>query len=268
VKTEYMRLNLCFSQFRSAMEDPEKNLLRAEGMIKEASYRNSDIILFPEQSFTGWDPLSGRNVEDESGLTVSSLRKYAEEYSVGILGSYRRKTDTVPENTAVLIGDDGDVIASYSKIHLFTPGGEGEAFRAGINPVVADYKGVKAGIAICYDLRFPELFAYYKKCGAEIVFVPAAWPCRRIKHWHIFLHSRAVENQFFVAGVNTTGDNHIERYCGGSVLIDPYGETAADAGEEEGLTFTSADTSAVSEAGEILPVFSDRKEELYIKWIR
>ncbi|UUX91357.1 nitrilase-related carbon-nitrogen hydrolase [Methanoplanus endosymbiosus] len=263
-----MKLNLCFSQFRSVMEEPEKNLLRAEGMIEEASCRNSDIIIFPEQAFTGWDPLSRRNVEDEDGLTVSSLREYAEEYSVGILGSYRRKTDTIPENTALLIGDDGDIVASYSKIHLFTPGREGEAFRAGSNPAVADYKGVKTGIAICYDLRFPELFAYYRKCGAEIVFVPAAWPCRRMNYWRLFLHARAADNRFFVAGINTTGENHVDTYCGGSVLIDPCGETVANAGGGEGLTFTSADTSAVSGAENILPVFPDRKEELYIKWLR
>ena len=263
-----MLLNLCFSQFKSLMEEPEKNLTRAEGMIEEASSHCSDIILFPEQAFTGWDPLSQRYAEDEDGLIVSSLRRYAEEYSVGILGSYRRRTDTLPENTAILIGDGGDVIASYSKIHLFTPGREGEAFRSGECPVIASYKGAKLGIAICYDLRFPELFTYYKKCGAEIVFVPAAWPCRRMNHWRTFLHARAVDNQFFVAGVNTAGENYVDSYCGGSLLVDPYGESAADCGEREGLTFASAALSSVREAGRILPVFPDRKEELYIKWIR
>ncbi|WP_169312363.1 nitrilase-related carbon-nitrogen hydrolase [Methanoplanus limicola] len=250
------------------MEEPEKNLVRAEGMIREASSHGSDIIIFPEQAFTGWDPLSQRYADGEESLIVSSLKKYAEEYSVGILGSYRKKTDGFPENTSLLIGDNGDIIASYSKIHLFTPGREGEAFRSGESPVVAEYKGARIGIAICYDLRFPELFTYYKRCGAEIVFVPAAWPCRRMKHWRTFIISRAAENQFFVAGVNTAGENYVDSYCGGSFLADPYGEVAADSGEGECLTFASADLSSVGEAGRILPVFPDRKEELYIKWIR
>jgi predicted amidohydrolase len=128
--------------------------------------------------------------------------------------------------------------------------------------------GVKFGLAICYDLRFSDIFTYYAKTGCECVIVQAAWPDARMKHWNIFIHSRAIENQYFVAGVNTTGRTDTDIYSGGSILVSPFGDAVMQADDEPGLFYAEVDTSLIYEARKSLHSLSDRRDDLYIGWHR
>jgi predicted amidohydrolase len=259
-------LKLCFAQINSIPECPEENLNKAFSLAKEASLKGSDMIIFPEQSATGWNPVSDENISDDMGCIPQAFRNIAKDNSIGVLGSFRETGAENPRNTSVFFDEAGVLLAKYSKIHLFNPGGENKCFSPGDKPSIFTYKNVRFGLAICYDLRFSDLFTYYAKVGCECVIIQAAWPKLRMNHWETLIHSRAIENQYFVAGVNTTGKTPVDEYFGGSLLVSPAGEALMKADEKEGLYYAEIDSSLVLETRKKLDLVSDRRDDLYIGW--
>lgn len=247
----------------SVWEDPEKTLEKAEGFVRHAAASGADIICFPEQFATGWDPTSHKNTDDMSGPVISSLRKAARETRISIIGSLREKSHPFPRNTAVVINRDGSFLTSYAKIHLFSPAGENRAFTPGTELGIFTLGSLKCGMAICYDLRFPELFRLYASQGVQAVFVPAAWPVSRIRHWELFISARAAENQMYVVGVNTTGKTPVDTYAGSSMTADPNGTIISRADHPEQLLFADLDPAVINAARAALPVHQDRKDALY-----
>ncbi|MDD4300313.1 MAG: carbon-nitrogen hydrolase family protein [Methanomicrobium sp.] len=260
------KLNICFAQVNPVWECPEINLAKASLLAEEAASNDSDIIIFPEQSATGWDPLSDKFRSDIFGEIPSEFSRIAKEYGIGVLGSFRESLDDRTCNTSVFFDNAGRKLCSYSKIHLFTPGKENRYYSPGEKPCVFEYRNIKFGLSVCYDLRFPDLYSYYSKCGCECVFIQAAWPKLRMKHWETFIHSRAAENQYFAAGINTAGKTPVDEYCGGSLLISPDGGTLMKADEDEGLFYGEIDTKSVEEARKNFSTLSDRRDDLYIGW--
>ena len=124
-------------------------------------------------------------------------------------------------------------------------------------------RGVKCATAICYDLRFPEVFRPLAVAGVELIFVPAQWPLARIDQWRALLTARAIESQCYVLGVNRCGafDNLI--FPGDSILVDPSGAIAADAGDEPGLIQAELVTNYVAELRRTFPVLEDRRDDQY-----
>jgi predicted amidohydrolase len=181
---------------------------------------------------------------------LSPHSKCGSEYGIAILGSFREKGAPGPKNTCVLIGADGEVYARYSKSHLFSPAGEQNTFVPGEGIALFTLGGMRCGIAICYDLRLPPLFRAYARAGAEAVFVPAAWPARRIEQWELSVRARALENQIFVIGINTTGTTPVDVYNGHSLISGPEGEVIARTGEEEELLYAGIDRMVLEEADE------------------
>jgi predicted amidohydrolase len=247
----------------SAWEDPEKSLTKAEIFIRHAATSGADIICFPEQFATGWDPGSRENDEDLNGRIVPSLRKAAREAGICILGSFRERDLPRPTNTAIAIGRDGTIMSSYAKIHLFSPADENKAFKPGTELGLFTLGPMKCGMAICYDLRFPELFSAYAARGVQAVFVPAAWPASRIRHWELFITARAAENQMYIVGVNTTGKTPVDTYSGTSMTANPYGTIISRAGDTEQLVFADLDPAVADEARSSFPVGKDRREDIY-----
>lgn len=247
----------------SIWEDPEKSLAKAELFIRHAAACNADLICFPEQFATGWDPSSNRNVEKPEGKIITDLCSFAKESGICVLGSFREQYEPLPKNTAVAIGRDGKILSAYSKIHLFSPAGEGAAFTPGDELGIFRLGSLICGIAICYDLRFPELFRLYAQKGVQVVFVPAAWPASRIRHWELFLSARAAENQMYVVGVNTTGKSPVDEYSGASMTADPHGNIISRANDAEQIIFVDLDPASVDSARSSFPVGKDRKDSLY-----
>jgi omega-amidase len=256
-------VRVCSAQLTSVWEDPEKTLIKAEGFVRHAAASGADIICFPEQFATGWDPASQENLEDMNGGIVHGLMKAAREAGICILGSFRETSLPCPRNTAVVIGRDGSILSSYAKIHLFSPAGENKAFISGTELGIFKLGSLKCGIAICYDLRFPELFSAYAVRGVQAVFVPAAWPAKRIRHWELFITARAAENQMYVVGVNTTGITPVDTYSGASMTADPHGAIITRAGNAEQLVFADLDPAVIDAARSTLPVHKDRRDALY-----
>jgi omega-amidase len=256
-------IRVCSAQLSSFWEDPEKNLEKAEGFIAHASRCGAQLICFPEQFATGWDPLSGKNVQNIKGDIITRLQVCAKTNKIAVIGSLREASSPYPKNTSVTIGNDGGIISTYSKIHLFSPAKEDEFFIPGMDLGIFPLGTLTCGLAICYDLRFPELFRIYAQKGVRAVFVPAAWPASRVRHWELFIQARAAENQMYVIGVNTTGTTPVDRYSGSSMAADPHGTIISRANEAEQLLFIELNPAEVALARATLPVENDRKDTLY-----
>jgi omega-amidase len=256
-------VRICSAQISSIWEEPDQTLEKAGMLIRHAAASGAALICFPEQFATGWDPESQINIQDMNGHIVSGLQKLAQKNRISILGSFRQNGDSLPRNTAVVIAGDGRVLATYAKMHLFSPGNEQAGFTPGNELGLFPLRPFTCGIAICYDLRFPELFRLYAQKGAGVVFIPAAWPARRVRAWELFIAARAAENQMYVVGVNTTGTTPVDTYPGNSMTADPHGTIISRANDAEQLVFTDIDPAAVTTARLHLPVEKDRRDALY-----
>jgi len=257
-------MRCCSAQITGVWESPKLTIEKAEQVFCEAARAEAALITFPEQFATGWDPASNKNSEELTGPTVTGLRRLAEKYSIAVVGSFREAFTPKPKNTSIAIGCNGEILTTYSKIHLFTPGLENLAFTPGTGLSTFTIEGVRFGLAICYDLRFPELFRLYRRKGVHAVIVPAAWPKSRLRYWEIFIQSRAAENQMYVAGVNTTGTNPVDQYAGASMTADPHGTIIARAGEGNELLYYEIDPLVAECTRRDFPVENDRKDALYV----
>lgn len=256
-------IRICSAQFAGIWEDPEATLKKIVPLVHHAATSGADLICFPEQFATGWDPHSKIHIETSNGSIVSVLRELAKDTNIAILGSFREENSPLPKNTAMVIGKDGRVIARYSKIHLFSPGGENKGFTPGSELGRFMLGPLTCGLAICYDIRFPELFRIYARHGVQAVFVPAAWPASRMTHWELFIMARACENQMYVSGINTTGKTPVDIYAGGSMTADPHGTIICRANSAEQLLFCDLDPDAVERLRTSFPVAKDCREDLY-----
>ena len=256
-------MKCCSAQIASCWEKPEKTLAKAEFCVRKAASLGAAIIAFPEQFATGWDPCSDRHVQDRSGPIVSALKKYAAEYSIAILGSFRERHQPLPKNTAFVVDRDGSVPAWYAKMHPFTYAHEERHFAAGDDIAVFGLLGMKFGLAICYDLRFASIFHIYAAKGVHGVFVPAAWPASRARHWELFIMARAAENQMYMMGINTAGKNPVDSYSGATMTADPDGTVIARAGNHEELVVYELDATRVEQTRSRFPVHKDYRTDLY-----
>jgi omega-amidase len=251
------------AQLGSIWEDPLQSLKKAEPYIRKATDQEVSLICFPEQYPTGWNPRSLLHVQDREDPVVSRFRELAREYGIAILGSFRERFVPKPRNTCIVFNRDGDEVASYSKCHLFTPADEAGQYSPGDELGIFRLAGIPFGIAICYDLRFSGLFSRYAQEGVCCMLVPAAWPASRIGHWELFIRARALEYQFYVIGVNTTGVNPVDEYCGRSIIADPSGAVIARAGQDEDLIIAGINRENVLRIREALPVNRDRRPDVY-----
>jgi omega-amidase len=256
-------MKLCTAQMASTWEDPGANLERAALLIASAGADGADLICFPEQFVTGWSPDSTRFAEDPDGPTVRTLQDLARDHSIVVVGSYVQRHDPRPLNTSVAIDTEGEVVASFSKIHPFSPGGEDLHYDPGDHISVFSVGDVLFGIAICYDLRFAPVFRAYARKGVHCVLVPSAWPCSRTRAWELLIAARALDNQFYVIGCNPTGTTPVDRYCGHSVSADPVGVIISHGGEGEELIMTDVDPTRVELTRARMPVEKDRRPDLY-----
>ena len=173
-----------------------------------------------------------------------------------------------PYNTSVLVSPQGAIAAAYRKVHLFDvslPDGtslrESAATSAGAEAVTAEVKGVRVGLSICYDLRFPELYRRLVDQGARIVTVPSAFTLTTGKdHWHALLRARAIENQVWVLAAAQHGKHPRGRQTyGKSVIIDPWGEVVAQVSEGEGFAVAKLDFEYQDRVRTSLPSLLHRK---------
>jgi predicted amidohydrolase len=260
-----MEIKISLGQMDVRFGDPAANFATVTRMTEEAKRRGSALILFPELWSTAYDlTRASRYASSLTSGLFADLSALAQRTGIHILGSTLSLLgENQFGNTLTVFAPDGTLLADYSKIHLFRLMDEHKYLTAGDRPVTVDLPFGRAGLAICYDLRFPELFRGYALAGAEMVFLPAEWPHPRLVHWQTLVRARAIENQMFVFACNRVGADTHNEFCGHSLAVDPWGEILAEGGEGEELLTITADLSKVQEARRKIPVLRDRRPEVY-----
>jgi omega-amidase len=259
-----MKLNLSLGQMQVSYDDAEANFERVRGWTAEAARRGSDLALFPELWYSGYDLEKWQRYAAPLGAGIfARLSALARENHIALGGSVLELKDGHPYNTFALFDAAGECRAVYRKLHLFGPLGEDRWLRAGDSFSLWEGEWGPVGLSICYDLRFPEVTRRYALQGARLWLLPAQWPTRRIRHWQALLRARAIENQMFVAAVNGVGPSGREQFGGLSAVIEPWGEAVAEAGASEVLLTVEIDLDQADEARQRFPVLKDRRTDMY-----
>lgn len=267
-----MRLTCSLLQMDVATADPTRNLDKAAELAALALEQGADLVLLPELWTTGFQWQANARLADVHRALAEQVAELARSLGVWLGGSMLSPTaDGRPANAFKLFDDQGRQAAEYHKVHLFGRMHEDRHVAPGERAVVADTPWGPLGMAVCYDLRFPELFRTYALAGARAVLVPAAWPQVRLEHWDLLLRARALENQCFVAGVNQTGVEPREDgqgeyvYGGGSAVYGPWGEAAAMADRDRGEQVLTAtlDLDLVDQVRASFPALADRRPLAY-----
>lgn len=255
--------------------DPAENARTIVDAVVEAS-RNDAIMLFtPEMSgLLDRDRSRGRaSVRDEKDdLVLYAARSAAAGHgiwiSIGSLAISGARDDDRLVNRSFLIDDQGDVVARYDKIHLFDvdlPTGESwresSAYAPGKRAVLGNTPIGLAGLTICYDVRFPALYAALTGAGATILTVPAAFTVPTGQaHWHLLLRARAVEGGAFVIAAAQTGMHADGRETyGHSLVVDPWGNVLLDMGTEAGIGYCTLDLGDVEKVRTRIPSLVHRR---------
>lgn len=254
-----MRLGFASENFTHAAE-----LIRTAMETKPEE--RPDVLVLPETWNTGFFPADDlAQQSDTNGEAVKAhIGELAERYRVNIVaGSVSNKKDGRVFNTALVFDRKGACIASYDKTHLFSPMGENDYYAAGNNLCVFSLDSVQCGLIICYDLRFPELIRSLALQDIDVLFMVSQWPKERLFHLRTLTAARAIENQMFVACCNSCGTAGETVFGGNSAILNPLGETLALAGEAESTISADLDLPALQHIRETIPVFRDRRPELY-----
>jgi predicted amidohydrolase len=246
---------------------PSGNFAKAEITALQAASRGADVLVFPEMfmGLPGPDYGPAKIVEKDSGVFVERLRSLASKAELTIIaGCWEAGADNRRVyNTAYTFSPKGHILAVYRKMHLFDALSirESDTMLPGdALPPVVEIGGIRVGFAICYDLRFPELFRYLASQKAQLVVVPSAWyqgPMKEV-HWLTLLRARAIENTFYVAACNLIGPS----FCGRSCLFDPFGVLLAGAGEEETLVLGEISTDRIESVRQKLPCLQNRRRDM------
>jgi predicted amidohydrolase len=246
-----MRIALC--QFDQLWEDAAGNREKIRSFVDRTT-EEFDWVVFPEMTLSGFtmDPLKATLTGDDLAF-FSELARERNSWVTfgGVENGY---------NHQITLDRSGNRVSTYAKIFLYSFAGEDRTFRRGETQTTFPVEGFRVTPAICFDLRFPEIF-WNPAEATDLFVVIASWPAKRSEHWTTLLRARAVENQAFVVGVNRTGRDQTLDYSGNSAIFDPLGRVVLDCGEREGLQVASVaiDPAAVGKTRSRFPFLADRK---------
>lgn len=269
---EKIRLSLCQMKVE---DDKDTNISKAVEMIYKSSKNKVDVIALPEMFNCPYDNSKFHSYAEnlEKGETIKAVKKAAKELKVCIIaGSIPELSEGKLYNTSVAIDNNGEIIGRHRKLHLFDvniPGKikfkESDTLNPGEEITVVDIGICKIGIAICYDVRFPEIFRIMALRGAQIVVVPANFNMTTGPlHWELLMRTRSVDNQIFIAGVSSARDEkaHYIAY-GNSMVTDPFGNVLGRLEADEDILFVDMDLSEINRIRKELPLLKHRREDIY-----
>ena len=255
---------LACCQLNIAWEDKSANYRRVEELVGEAELPPGTLLLLPEMFATGFTMNAVAVAEPLEGSTSIFVSDLARRHGIFIQAGLvvRGAGDAQPRNEALVFNPEGRRLARYAKMHLFSLAGEARHFTAGESPIVFGWQEAVVAPAICYDLRFPELFRRAIKDQGQVLSIIACWPAPREEHWLALLRARAIENQCFVAAVNRCGcDPSGLAYGGRSQIVDPRGVVLIDGGGEEGVIQAEIDLEAQASYRREFPALNDMRFE-------
>ncbi len=255
--------------------DKDANIATVARLVAEASERGARLVVLPEKwNLIDVDHRQAAGAEPLDGPSLQAARGWATTHAIalvaGSVGEVGAGTDRA-YNTSVLIQPDGRVTSVYRKLHLFDVEVGGHTYREsdgalpGSEVVVGEALGRVIGMAVCYDVRFPELFRALATAGAQILTVPAAFTAITGRaHWEPLLRARAIENQAFViaAGQIGTHATGTDSY-GHSMIVDPWGVVLAEAPDEEAVIVVDLDFAGLARIRRDLPALEHRRTDLF-----
>lgn len=259
-----MKKNILALQIPSVIANQEANFKNLEQYISEILSNcniSPDFLFLPEVWSNGWFPPCFCDFCDDN-KTLDFLSGIAKKYSVNIFGgSYIRNDNGALKNSLPVILRNGDVLGFYDKIHLYTPDGEG-VLSCGTSPCIFEVEGLRVGVSICYDIRFPELFRSYINAVAppHLLINLSAWPKTRAEQYIQMAASRAVENQSYFLALSQCGEIKDKIFNSGcSSLVDPMGHPLCALGADKGYIYAEIDTQVVDKTRAEFPNLKNRK---------
>ena len=259
----------------NSQEDRHRNVARAVELIGQAAAQGAQLVALPEYTtFLGRSEVQPQHVEDIDGETAQALSTAAKRHNVWIHGGSLIERSGQPHknyNTSLVFNPNGERVAMYRKIHLFdvdiAPGSyrESDSLIPGEDIVTTDINGVRLGLTICFDVRFPELYRALALAGAKIIAVPAAFTAFTGKdHWEVLLRARAIENQCYIIAPAQWGEHPVGRMCyGRSMIINPWGTVIAQAADGEGVVVANLDMADLERIRTAVPSLANRRPGVY-----
>jgi len=260
-------------------ENKRKNIDRAAEMVRCAADNGARMVILPEMFNCPYQTKLFPEYAEHfaGGETTSMLREVASEKQIYLVGgSIPEKDGDQVYNSSFTFGPQGELLGSYRKMHLFDvdlPGGpkvqESSTLDYGHGLTVFDTEWCRVGIVICFDVRFPELIRLLALQGVQLVVIPAAFNTTSgPAHWEMTMRTRAVDNQVYVAAASPARDPETGYVVyGHSVVVEPWGEVVAEAGEGEETITAEIDIDRVEKVRQQIPLLNLRRHDLYdLQW--
>lgn len=263
-----MKIRISSVQFHPTVGDIDGNLKKIALMVNRAAKAGSKLVVLPEICDIGYElkAIAGhaRTFPNESTETLSDI---ARSNNVAIVAGLAEKKSEGLFNASVVFDATGKIVAKYYKTHLcpIPPLNEPTVFKYGpFISDVTDVAGLKLGLTICYDIRFPEVYRKLAVAGAQVIANPSAFPRMRVEQLEICVRARAIENQIFMVSSNFCGTVGGLELGGRSMVVDPNGGILAKANEtDEEIVTADVDLDEIERSRKERPVFTQRRTELY-----
>ncbi len=258
----------------NSTEDTARNLATADRLVRDCAARGAELIVLPEKwSVLGTAEQMLAGAERLGGPCIEWARATARELGIDLVaGSILERIPGRAKlaNTSVHIGPDGEINGVYRKIHMFDVEVDGVVYaesdheQPGDEVMISELAGgIRLGMSICYDVRFPELYRALVARDAEVIAVPSAFTLATTRdHWEVLLRARAIENQCFVIAPNQIGAHPPGNRSGGrSLIVDPWGLVLATAPDQEAAIVAELDLGNLRDVRRRLPVLAHRRLE-------
>lgn len=255
-------LRVAAVQFNISLGDVDLNLEKVEAALERLARQDVQLAVLPEMWSAGYDFKRLANHAAQTPRVVERIIEKSAELNMVVVGSLPELCDDKIYNTAYVV-DQGVQVASYRKLHMFSTMGEDRFLAPGDRSLVVSTSAGRLGVAICYDLRFPELFRKMALEGAEVICLPAEWPKPRQEHWRTLLRARAMENQLFVIAANCCGIQGKLDFFGMSLLLSARGNVLAEGGEVDTELVATFDYQEMVDYRTQIRCYHDRRPEIY-----
>lgn len=259
-----MQKKLCAAaiQFNITLGAVEQNQAKAEQALTRVAGQGARLAVLPEMWSAGYDYKRLAAHAAATPRVLEALCRQAKALDLVIVGSLPEAENDKIFNTAYVI-DRGVLAGSYRKLHMFSTMGEDRFLSPGSKTLVISTSAGRLGVAICYDLRFPELFRKMALEGAEVICLPAEWPKPRQEHWRTLLRARAMENQLFLVATNCCGVQGKLDFFGMSLMLSARGEVLAEGGETDTELVATFDYQEMVDYRSQIRCYHDRRPEIY-----
>jgi omega-amidase len=260
-------MKIAVAQIKCSLGDVSANISQVASLSQAAASKGCHVIVFPEMVDTGYEMSVIRETASSwDGESFHALQQIASDNNIHLICGISEKEDDKIYNSIAVLNPKGELIGKYRKAHLaaYPPLDEDSCISPGNSPEIVKIGGMKWGLMICYDLRFPELSRALVLNGAEILLLCSAWPFPRVTHWKTLTCARAIENQVYFIAANRVGSDGPVTFCGSSCIVDPYGVILGSAAEDrEALIIAEISKETLESVRNRMPIFQHRRDDLY-----